>query len=518
MFHPQLEEVLHLSHDYNLIPIRYAFLADTLTPISLYRKVRGKNTYLLESVEGGDRWARYSFIGLDPFLIFEGKDQTVRLTWRDGQIETRQGNPLDELQAFMGRYRSPSYTDFPRFTGGAVGFFGYELLHYFEDLPPHRENDLQMNDVHFLFSDQVIVFDHLKQEVQFIAHLYVEDGDDEQTIRRKYEETTQRIRESIERIHRTDVSPDPVSPFVPKEEADTEELPVRSNMRKEEYEAIVEKAKAYIAAGDIFQTVLSQRFEVETEADPFDVYRVLRTLNPSPYMYILEFDEETIVGTSPELLVRVEQGKVENRPIAGTRKRGRTDEEDRRLEDELVSDEKERAEHHMLLDLGRNDVGRVSKYGSVSVDQFMDVEYYSHVMHLVSHVTGMLSEDKTAFDALVSCFPAGTVSGAPKLRAMEIIAELEKNARNAYAGAIGYLSFSGNMDTCITIRTMLFKQMKAYVQAGGGIVADSDPEEEYEESVNKARALLRALRAAELMAEGVDETKEANDHVETGIK
>lgn len=496
MYFPSLAEVQSLSTDYSFIPVRLKLLADQETPIRLYQKFRNSDSFLLESVEGGSRWARYSFMGLRPFLTIEAKAQDIWLTYRDGESEQHSGNPISFLQELMERYRSPQLPDFPRLTGGAVGFFGYNTLHYFEDLPLHRQEAVELPDMRFLFVDELIVFDHLQQEIQLIVNLRVDHTDSSAEIAYKYQEVCKRLERLAEQAIAPAAASDPGRQIPFTAEA-VPSLRVQANMKQADYERMVERAKAYIAAGDIFQVVLSQRFSVETELDPFSVYRVLRTLNPSPYMYYLQYKNETIVGTSPELLVRVEDGKVEMRPIAGTRKRGSTPDEDEALAQDLLADPKERAEHTMLLDLGRNDVGRVAEYGSVKVEEQMVIEHYSHVMHMVSHVTGRLREDLHPFAALLSAFPAGTVSGAPKLRAMEIIAELEPDARHTYAGAIGYLSFTGNMDTCITIRTLLFKDGCAHVQAGAGIVADSVPSHEYQETINKAAGMIRALEKAE---------------------
>ncbi|MDQ1909409.1 anthranilate synthase component I [Paenibacillus sp. GD4] len=492
MYTPEAKEVIRLAREYNLIPVVRHLLADTETPIRVFQQFyQEKRAFLLESVEGGVKWARYSFIGTDPFLLLETKNGVTRMEGPEGTKESSE-KPLEVLKALLRHYKSPSLPDLPRFTGGAVGFFGYDLLQYYEKLPKHRQDDLQMNDLQFMFCDQVIVFDHFKQQLKVIANVHIPPQGTDADILAAYEATCAKIDATIERLKK----PLPVASHNPVPD-DVELGEVKSNLTKEQFIANVNAAKEYIRAGDIFQVVLSQRFEIETEVQPLQVYRILRTLNPSPYMYCLKMDDEVIVGTSPELLVRVEDEKVETRPIAGTRPRGRTTEEDLALEQELLADEKERAEHLMLVDLGRNDIGRVSEFGTVKCDTFMQIERYSHVMHIVSNVTGKIAKDKDFFDAFISCLPAGTVSGAPKLRAMEIIAELENEARGAYAGAIGYLGFSGNLDTCITIRTIIFKGGKAYVQAGAGIVWDSVPENEYQETVNKAKGMLKAIRMAE---------------------
>jgi anthranilate synthase component 1 len=498
MYTPEAQEVISLAKTYNLIPIVRHLLADTETPIRVFQHFyEEKRAFLLESVEGGVKWARYSFIGTDPFLMISAKNGTTHIETPEEKIVSGE-KPIELLKAYLRSYTSPSLPDLPRFTGGAVGFFGYDLLQYYEKLPKHRVDDLKMNDVQFMFCDQVIVFDHFKQQIKVIANVHIPPAATDRDILLAYNETCRKIDATVERLKQ----PLPLANMTHHPIAGEPELgDIHSNVTKEQFIANVNQAKEYIRAGDIFQVVLSQRFEIETDVSPLQVYRVLRTMNPSPYMYYLKMDDEVIVGASPELLVRVEDEKVETRPIAGTRPRGMTPEEDAALEKELLADEKERAEHLMLVDLGRNDLGRVSEFGTVKCDSFMEIERYSHVMHIVSNVSGKLRRDKDFFDAFLSCLPAGTVSGAPKLRAMEIIAELENEARGAYAGAIGYLGFSGNLDTCITIRTIIFKHGKAYVQAGAGIVWDSVPENEYQETVNKAKALLKAIRTAEAMFE-----------------
>ncbi|MCR8642284.1 anthranilate synthase component I [Paenibacillus sp. N1-5-1-14] len=496
MSRAELAKVLELSEAYNLIPIVRSVLADTETPIRLFQHFYEEDrAFLLESVEGGVKWARYSFIGRDPFLMIKAKNGTTQINFKS---ETRMTSekPVDVMKNYLNAYRSPALPELPRFTGGAVGFFGYDLLQYYEKLPKHRIDDLNMNDMQFMFCDQVIVFDHFKQQIKVIANVHIPENTTVETITAAYHQTCAKMEATVADLKKT--TPPSAMTHVPIAE-DVELGEVRSNVTKEQYISNVERAKEYIRAGDIFQVVLSQRFEITTDVSPLQVYRVLRTMNPSPYMYYLKMDDEIIVGTSPELLVRVENERVETMPIAGTRPRGKTQEEDQAYEEELLNDAKERAEHLMLVDLGRNDLGRVSDFGSVRCDTFMDIQRYSHVMHIVSNVSGKLRKDKEFFDAFLSCMPAGTVSGAPKLRAMEIIAEMENEGRGPYAGAIGYLGFSGNLDTCITIRTIIFKNGKAYVQAGAGIVSDSVPEMEYEETINKAKALLTSIRIAEAM-------------------
>lgn len=492
----ELKQVIAMASKYNLIPIVRRVMADTETPIRLFKHFAKKeHAFLLESVEGGAKWARYSFIGSDPFLMLYGKNGNMVLE-QQGNKQVVQEKPLELLKARLRAFRTPAIAELPPFTGGAIGFFGYDLLQYYEKLPAHRIDDMDMNDIQFMFCDQVIVFDHLKQQLLLVSNVHIAEGATDRQIEASYHATLARIDGLIKEIRQVNVATDIPNGTL---DMDPELGEIQSNVSKDQFISNVKQAKEYIRSGDIFQVVLSQRFNIETTVDPLHVYRVLRVMNPSPYMYYLKMGDQVIVGTSPEALVKVNNGKVETRPIAGTRPRGKTVEEDKQLEQDLLADEKEKAEHLMLVDLGRNDIGRVAKYGTVRCDSFMEIERYSHVMHIVSNVSGELREDKDFFDAFISCLPAGTVSGAPKLRAMEIIAELENEARGAYAGAIGYLGFAGSMDACITIRTIIFKNNRAYVQSGAGIVWDSNPESEYMETVNKAKAMLKAIRAAELM-------------------
>lgn len=497
--YPSLQEATRLAGTYNVVPIVRERMADTETPIRVFRGMaERRHAFLLESADGGARWGRYSFLGADPFLVVRGKAGRFELIYRD-RTETVRGRPIELLGSLMEKYRAPVLPDLPPFAGGAIGYFAYDLLRYYERLPAHRVDDLDMDDLYLMFCDEVVVFDHLRHRLLFIANMQIHPSDTETDIARSYREACERtermaalVAAAAERSGENDPS------FGSEALADDGDIgDVRSNMDQSRYEAMVVRAREYIRAGDIFQVVLSQRFEARPKASPFQIYRALRTLNPSPYMYYLKTDGETIVGSSPEMLVRVEDGIVRTRPIAGTRPRGQTPEEDEALERDLLADEKERAEHVMLVDLGRNDLGRVCEFGSVKCDSYMRIERYSHVMHIVTDVSGRLRKDKSAIDAFVSCLPAGTVSGAPKLRAMEIIAELEREARGPYAGAIGYWSFTGALNTCITIRTIIFKGCAAYVQAGAGIVWDSVPENEYRETVNKAKAMLRAVRIAD---------------------
>jgi len=473
MYHPTLGEVRQLKSHGNLVPVYREIVADLETPVSAYLKVaRAPYSFLLESVEGGERLARYSFIGAEPYLILKSSGQAT--------------DPLIAIQNELSKYTLVSLPDLPRFHGGAVGYLSYEAVGHFEELPSPEDDPLGLPESIFMFADTVLVFDHLTHKIKVVSHAHL-DGDTEEA----YRNAVERIDAVIDKLGQ------PVQYESGAGRPARTPSPVSSNMSKAEYEAGVAQAKEYIAAGEIIQVVLSQRLSKVTSAAPFDIYRALRTINPSPYMYYLNLDQCHIIGASPELLVRVEEDTVATHPIAGTRPRGATTAEDLALADELKADEKELAEHIMLLDLGRNDIGRVSEPGTVQVTQLMDVERYSHVMHLVSHVQGKLRRELNQFDAMRACFPAGTVSGAPKVRAMEIIAELEPDKRGPYAGAVGYFSFSGNLDTAITIRTIVMTDGTAYVQAGGGIVADSVPEREYEETMNKARALIKAIEQAE---------------------
>src|SRR4051794_38133858 len=482
ILHPTLDEALALASRGNLCPLYCEVPADLETPVSAFLKVaRGRYSFLLESVEGGERLARFSFIGTEPYRIV-----------RSGPNAEGAVDPLIAVEEELGRFRPVVIPGLPRFTGGAVGYIGYECVRYFEPRVPMAKNDVHgLPESVCMFTDTLLVFDHLQHKIKVVSHFRL-DGD----VEAAYRQAAWRIEDLVGRLERPlDRLPYSGAPDVPVE------MPVvSSNLSREDHAQIVSEAQKYIVAGDIIQVVLSQRFQRPTSAHPFDVYRALRAINPSPYMFYLDLGDAQLVGTSPEMLVRVEDGKIDYHPIAGTRRRGKDAEEDAALEEELVNDEKERAEHVMLLDLGRNDVGRVSAPGTVQATQVMDVERYSHVMHLVSHVTGRLRDGLSSYDALRACFPAGTVSGAPKIRAMEIIAELERDRRATYAGCVGYFDLGGNIDTAITIRTILMKDGVAHVQSGGGIVYDSDPAAEYAETENKAMALIRAIEQAESQA------------------
>jgi anthranilate synthase component 1 len=481
------EQFKELARRGTFVPVCKEMVADLLTPVSAFLKIAEHADYafLLESVEGGEHVGRYSFLGKDPFLILTAKDGRTIIE-RAGATAQSDRPFIDTLRSLMADYRSPFVPDLPRFTGGAVGYFGYGASSWFEPvLGDLGRSDDGANQAGFMMFDTVLAFDHVRHRILIIANARITADDDLESL---YQFACAKIG-FLERELERSLSHERAT------SGDAAE--VRSSYTREGFEEHVRSAKEYIAAGDIYQVVLSQRFEVDVTVDPFTVYRALRHVNPSPYMYFIRMGGVSVVGSSPEMLVRVEGSRVETHPIAGTRPRGRNDEEDMRLGEELKRNEKERAEHVMLVDLGRNDVGRVCKYGSVRVPQFMGLERFSHVMHLTSIVEGQLADDRDRLDALVSCFPAGTVSGAPKVRAMQIIRELEPIPRGLYAGAVGYVDFAGNLDFCIAIRTIIMSNGKAYAQAGAGIVIDSNPTAEYEETRDKARALLHALELAQ---------------------
>ena len=485
---PGLEEFRGLARQGNIVPVYKEVLADMDTPVSAYVKLRGESDcrFLFESIEGGERAARYSFLGIAPTKLFRSRgDQIAIEDRRTGECRQFTGAAIESLKEMMHGCQGVHLPGLPRFTGGAVGYLGYDGIRLVEELPDTCEDDLDLDDMVFAVFDTIVAFDNLRHTVLLIANA---DLSEEAGVEEAYAEACARIGHLDELLAR----PLPANPL----RGGRPMQPVRSNMSHDDYLRSIDRCLEYIRAGDIFQVVFSQRFTLETDSDPLDIYRVLRTVNPSPYMFMIELDGLHILGASPEILVRVEDGTLEVRPIAGTRPRGKTEDEDRELEAELLADDKDCAEHVMLVDLGRNDVGRVADYHTVGVTEMMVVERYSHVMHIVSNVRGKLSEEMDSIDALFACYPAGTLSGAPKIRAMEIIDELEPTRRGIYGGAIGYIDFSGNLDTCIAIRTMVVKDGRAYVQAGGGIVADSQPEAEYQETVNKAMALLRAVEMA----------------------
>lgn len=490
MIHPDFREFQRLSKQGNLIPVCESFPADLLTPVSAYLRIAqgARYSFLLESVEGGERIARYTFAGAHPEEVFRYANGACVLESRD-RLVWEERDPVTFLRARMERFRPVRLPGLPPLVAGAIGYFSYDMVRLIERLPKRLRDEIGLYDAVLMFYHGLIAFDHVQHRLWIVRNVYAEG---EGSLRAKYNEAVRRIRETRELLETASPSEQPAKPHKTRVPA----LRVTSNFRREEYLEAVRKSKNYIRAGDIFQVVISQRFSAKTQADPFQIYRELRALNPSPYLFFLHMNDVDVVGSSPEMLVKVQGRDVFYRPIAGTRWRGKDEAEDQRLEKEMLGSEKERAEHIMLVDLGRNDLGRVCEYGSVRAEKLMTVERYSHVMHLVSSLRGRLREDVDCFDALMACFPAGTVSGAPKVRAMEIIEELERARRGIYAGGVLYLDFAGNLDSCIALRTMVVKNGVAYVQAGGGIVADSTPQGEYEESVNKSKALLRALEAA----------------------
>jgi len=512
MYSPTSDEFLKLAAHGNLIPVTRRILADIETPLSAYRKIRGQGeSFLFESVEGGEHLGRYSFVGCNPRAVIKQTDNRVEVIENGKVIESfeikgRAGSPLpaaarsesapyqvsdglEVVERVMKKYRAVPVPGLPRFTGGAIGFIGYEFIHDIEPVVPRPPQDeLQTPVMYFLIADQLLIFDRVAQTITILVNAILDDAENPADA---YENAVGEIERLVSLLEQ---------PSEHNAVTVTDEIPrvaFESNQSKEKFGANVLKSKEYITAGDIIQVVGSQRFSAPVKASPIDIYRAARSVNPSPYMFLLELDGLSLVGASPEIHVRCEDGRVEIRPIAGTRRRGKTEEEDKALEKELLADPKERAEHVMLVDLARNDIGRVCDFGSVQVKEMMTIERYSHVMHIVTQVEGKLSADKTLYDLMRATFPAGTVSGAPKIRAMQIISELEQTTRGPYAGCVGYFSFNGNLDTCITIRTALIKGGKVFVQAGGGWVNDSTPEGEFQETINKSMAMRKAVAMAE---------------------
>ncbi|MCI5178747.1 MAG: anthranilate synthase component I [Candidatus Electrothrix sp. AW3_4] len=504
MYSPDVKAFSEMLEQAGLVPLHRTIVADLDTPLTIFAKVAEKerHAFLFESMEGGEKWGRYSFIGLDPLLSFSSVGDTVTLCSEDTSEDTeaevveqvKKGvNPLQELRELLASFRASTAPGLPRFYGGAVGFLGYDMVRFIEDIPnQHPPHDI--SDSSFIVPRLVLIHDAVDQTLTVVCNMVpAKDGKpcDTQNTQKLYQDGCQRIDTIIKLIR------GPLPTSLTAHAAGCPQHCFTSNMDEATYAGMVERAKDYILSGDIIQVVLSQRFHAKTEVDPFLLYRSLRHINPSPYLFYLRLDDVILIGSSPEILVRLEDGEIELRPIAGTRKRGATEQQDKELEEDLLADPKERAEHLMLVDLGRNDVGRVAAGGSVMTGDLLVIEHYSHVMHIVSGVHGQLAEEKDQFDVLEACFPAGTVSGAPKIRAMEIIDELEPSRRGPYAGAVGYFGFSGNMDFCITIRTFIMKENDLWIQAGAGIVSDSVPEKEFEETVNKARGLRRAVELAE---------------------
>ncbi|MEJ2229963.1 MAG: anthranilate synthase component I [Nitrospirales bacterium] len=484
------DEFCQLASKGNLVPLFREILADFETPVSAFFKINaGPHAFLFESIEGGENWARYSFLGSRPSVVF----------WEDnGEVITQKGrkqyraplreNPLDHIRETMAEYRPVVVPGLPRFAGGAVGYLGYDLVQSFEPIPSLAKDGIKTPLFAFCITDTLLIFDNVAHTVKVVANAHI-TSTKKARLRRTYQDAIDRIESIISKLNKPRQRSSPSRRRAP--------LKFQSNMTPADFEKMVLRTKEYIQAGDIIQGVMSQRWHTTIHTNPMEIYRALRVINPSPYMFYLRIAGIELVGSSPEILVRCEEGSIVVRPIAGTRPRGHTAQEDQTLEQDLLSDQKELAEHVMLVDLGRNDVGRVAKTGTVNLERFMKVERYSHVMHIVSQVVGELDPRYTAYDVMKACFPAGTVSGAPKIRAMQIIEELEPTRRGPYAGAVGYFSFSGNMDTCINIRTVVVQGQKAYIQAGAGIVADSDPAREYEETRNKAGAMMRGIQMAE---------------------
>ncbi len=487
MYYPTLEQFRSLCQQGTLIPVCRDILADMETPVSAFRKIDdGHTSFLLESIEGGEKWARYSFLGSGPAKVFRSKGDFYEVL--DGHTVIQSGrtdDPLRELKRFLAPYKPVSLSELPRFFGGAVGYLGYDMVRFIEKLPDDNPRNIGAYDTCFMLTEQLLIFDAMRQKIKVVCNVHLQQGE-------SVEEAYARGQSGVEALIARLRIPLASSPL----RRNPDKVTLTPNFSPGDFKQAVERCKEYIRAGDIFQVVLSQRFSGDLTADPFDIYRALRTINPSPYMFFLRFGPTLVIGASPEVLVRKEDDRIEVRPIAGTRPRGATAEEDARLEKELLDDPKECAEHIMLVDLGRNDVGRVSRPGTVEVSELMVVERYSHVMHIVSNVRGQLEEGQDAFNVFRAAFPAGTLSGSPKIRAMEIIDELEPCRREIYGGAIGYFSFSGNMDMAIAIRTLVVHDGKIHLQAGAGIVADSDPQAEYQETINKAMGVRKAIDMA----------------------
>jgi anthranilate synthase component 1 len=487
MIYPDFDTFSDMARQGNLIPVYREILGDLETPVSAYKKLRGQGcSFLLESVEGGEKWGRFSFLGLNPSLMYYVEDGQV-VVQHQGRRETLDpaADPFEHLRRLMAGFKPVATPGLPRFWGGLVGYLGYDMVRYIERLPVLNP-PIAMPEARLMLADNLLIFDNLRQTIKILALVYL---DSDRSLKEQYDRAAAAIHRITDRLRQ----PVPISEAVPP----SPRPPLNSNLSRERFEAMVQQGKEYIAAGDVIQVVLSQCFSTPLRHDPFDLYRALRLINPSPYMFYLDQGEMKLVGASPEILVRLEEGQISYRPIAGTRPRGASATEDQALEAELLADPKERAEHLMLVDLGRNDVGRVARIGTVRVPELFGIERYSHVMHIVSQVEGELAPEHDGLDLLQSTFPAGTVTGAPKVRAMEIIEELEPTRRGPYAGAVGYLSFTGNLDFCITIRSFTIHQGQVYLQVGAGIVADSDPATEFQETVNKGLALMRALDRAE---------------------
>jgi anthranilate synthase component 1 len=493
MIQPSFKEFRRLAKQGNLIPVYQELLMDLETPLSFFKRLeRDRYSFLLESVEGSERWARYSFLGSQPRRIFKARGNQIEIIENGKSKKLESPAPLRVLEELMQGYRPVAVAGVPPFFGGALGYVAYDAVEQFHEIKNDKKDPLGMPEIFFLFVQTLVAFDNLKHTIKVIDNVFVEPNVDLHDLRRAYDASVKRIGKVISSLQK---KPRGIEPRELSQGKGTRKF--RSNLSQSDFKKAVSRAKEYIKAGDIIQAVLCQRLETETDSDPFEIYRALRYVNPSPYMFYLELEDLRVIGSSPETMVRLTGDTIELRPIAGTRRRGATPEEERELEADLLADPKERAEHIMLVDLGRNDVGRVAAVGSVEVNELMSIERYSHVIHIVSNVRGKLAAGQSPFDLFISAFPAGTVSGAPKVRAMQIISELEPQKRALYAGAIGYFGYNGNLDTCIVIRTIVMKGKKVYINAGAGIVADSDPALEYQETLNKARAMLRAVELAE---------------------
>lgn len=480
-----MEAFKRSAGQYNVIPVYREILADTDTPVTAFMKIdTGGEAFLFESVEGGEKWGRYSFLGASKTAVIRSKGRNIEIE-EHGEVRIKEGDPIEVLREYLSGFHALEVEGCPRFCGGVVGYAGYDIVRQIERLPEIAPADLDLYDLYFILTDTMLVFDNVDQKIKVICNAYIKEGTEPEAV---YEEAVAKIDALVKRL-----AEGKARPFGSADGAGEE---VVTNFQKDDFLAAVEKVKQYIRDGDVIQAVISQRFSTVLDVEPLDIYRALRVINPSPYMFFLRLGDVTLAGSSPEILVRVDGPEINVRPIAGTRPRGSDEAHDLAFEAELLADPKERAEHIMLVDLGRNDVGRVAVKGSVQVDELMLVERYSHVMHIVSNVVGTMKPGLGSFDALRACFPAGTLTGAPKIRAMEIIEELEPCRRGVYGGAVGYFAFNGNMDTCIAIRTVVIKDGRIYVQAGAGIVADSVPEREFEETENKARGILKAVEMA----------------------
>jgi anthranilate synthase component 1 len=486
-------EFIRKAKEGNLIPVFRKLRADLETPVSAFLKIRGRDyAFLLESVEGGEKIGRYSFLGTDPHLVFSSRGRQIRITEKGkSRIFLTENDPLQEIKKILAGFRFVKTAGLPRFPGGLVGYLSYDIVRFFEAIPDKNPDTLRLPESCFMLMDTALVFDHVDHSIIVLANAFIPKGATKNKLGKIYQQTLNKINLLVRRLKT------PLALQEKKSKARQAGFTVKSNFSEKRFCRMVARAKEYIRAGDIIQVVPSQRFQTRFACAEFDLYRSLRSVNPSPYMYYLQLGGFSLIGSSPELMVRCEDGKAELRPIAGTRPRGATEEADEKLMRNLLASPKEKAEHLMLVDLGRNDLGRVCRFGSVKISDWMVIEKYSHVMHIVSAIKGRLKTGKDVFDLIRATFPAGTVSGAPKIRAMEIIDELEPVRRGPYAGLIGYFSFSGNFDSCITIRTIVTKGKTAYVQAGGGVVSDSRPKKEYQETVNKAKALLKAIQEAQ---------------------